>query len=230
MLAIAFVIFVIALTVACAYYVRVTGRIEGPFAAYVLLTTASQIMASKIATFDFIVASVTAPAGAITIAATVLMTDLVNERFGRAEVHRMILVTLVTQIALAIFLYVGGALPAAPFWQNQNSWDSLLGLVPRITLASWVTFLVAENLDAWLYSKIRAVTGEKHLWARNSISSLLSLTVDTIVFVTLAFAGTGLPLLSLMIGQWVAKYIFTILAIPGMYLSRAVMNPAAKKG
>lgn len=229
MLAITFVIFVIALVVACAYYVRVTGRIEGPFAAYVLLTTASQIMATKIANFDFIFVSVAAPAGVITIAATVLMTDLVNERFGRAEVHRMIFVTLVTQIAFAVFLYVGGALPAASFWQNQDAWNSLLGLVPRITIASWITFLVAENLDAWLYSRIRTATGEKHLWARNAISSLLSLTVDTVVFITLAFAGTGLPLLSLMIGQWVAKYVFTILAVPGMYLSRAVMNSSAKQ-
>ncbi len=63
------------------------------------------------------------------------------------------------------------------------------------------------------------------MWARNVFSTIPSLTVDTVLFITLAFAGTGLPLLSLMIGQFATKYLVGIVDIPFMYLNRSVLGP-----
>ena len=52
----------------------------------------------------------------------------------------------------------------------------------------------------------------------------MSLTVDTLIFVTLAFAGTGMPLVLLMKGQFVMKYIVCLLDIPFLYLNRLLLG------
>jgi len=189
----------------------------------------SQIIASKIALFDFGVFQVTAPAAVIIFAVTFLITDIVNEKFGQRQVHQMIFITFLTQVAMGVFLYIGGLVPSAPFWEGQEAWDTLLGIVPRIMFASWLTFLVSENLDAWLFAVVRKLTNGKHLWMRNVFSSIPALTVDTFVFVTLAFAGTGLPIWDLMVGQFAMKYVVCILNIPFMYLNRYFLGRSLVK-
>lgn len=214
-----------AFTILGALYSRKYQRPDLLVALYIIFASLSQIMASKIALFDLGFKKFEAPAAVLVFAVTFLITDIVNEKFGRKQVHEMILIAFVTQVAMVVFLFIGGALPSATYWQNQNAWDSLLGVVPRITIASWITFLVSENLDAWLFSVVRKITKGKHLWARNIFSTIPSLTVDTLLFVTLAFAGTGLPLKSLIIGQFATKYLVGIIDIPFMYLNRLFLGP-----
>jgi len=166
----------------------------------------------------------------VVFAVTFLMTDIVNERFGRSAVHRMITITFATQVALVVFLWIGASLPPASFWPHQRAWNSLLGVVPRIAFASWLTFLVSENLDAWLFDVLRRLTKGRHLWLRNVFSTLPSLTVDTVLFITLAFAGSDLPLWPLMLGQFAVKYLVGLLDIPFMYLARFLMRPSTNHG
>jgi len=213
-----------AFTLVGAYHARKFNRPDGLIALYVLFAALSQIMAAKIAVYDLGVVQVVAPAAVLVFAVTFLITDIVNEKFGQKQVHVMIFITFVTQVALVIFLYIGGKLTPAPFWPNQSAWDTLLGVVPRITYASWATFLISENLDAWLYAFFHRLTKGKHLWARNVFSTIPALTIDTIVFITLAFAGTGLPLWQLMRGQFATKYLVAVLCIPFMYLNKAILG------
>lgn len=217
-------IVITAFTLSGSYYARKFNRPDGLIALYVLFTALSQIMAAKIAIYDFGVFQVTAPAAVLVFAVTFLITDIVNEKFGQKQVHAMILMTFVTQVGMIIFLYIGGKLAPAPFWPNQGAWDALLGVVPRITYASWVTFLISENLDAWLYAFFRRLTEDKHLWARNVFSTIPSLTIDTLIFVTLAFVGTGVPLWAIMKGQFATKYLVGVLCIPFMYINKAILG------
>lgn len=207
-----------------ALYARVTSRADALIGLYVLYTSVSQIVAAKIAQFDLGILTVTAPAAMLVFPITFLLTDIVNEKFGRREVHRMIFITLVTQIALSAVLYASIILPAAPFWASQDAWGRIFGVVPRIIVASWLTFLVSENLDAWLFHHVRRITGGRHLWVRNVFSSIPALTVDTVLFVTLAFYGTGIPLAPIMIGQFTMKYLIVVLNIPFMYVGRSLLG------
>lgn len=219
------IILISAVTCAGSWYARRFNRPDGLIALYVLFTSLSQIVASKIALFDVGFTTVTAPAAVLIFAVTFLITDIVNEKFGRKMTHHMIFITFVTQVVMLGFLYLGGILPPAPFWTGQQAWDTLLGVVPRITLASWATFIVSENLDAILFAWIRRLTGGKHIWMRNAFSSIPALTVDTLLFVSLAFAGTDLPLWPIMTGQFVTKYLVCILDIPFMYVNRWILGP-----
>ena len=209
-----------------SWYARKYNRPDGLIALYIIFVALSQLMASKIAAFDLGFMTLTAPAAVVVFPVTFLMTDIVNEKFGRRAVHYMIFMTFMTQVVLVSFLYLAGQFKPAAFWDGQKAWDSLFGVVPRITAASWITFLISENLDAVLFASIRRLTKGKHLWARNLFSSIPSLTLDTVCFITLAFSGTGLPLWALMKGQFFTKYTICFTNVPFMYLNRWILGPS----
>lgn len=114
--------------------------------------------------------------------------------------------------------------PSAPFWDMQESWTKIFSFVPRITVASWTAFLVSENLDAYIFDWFKKFTRGKHLWARNALSSLPSLAIDSFIFIPLAFYGGSLPLLPLILGQIVIKWMVGIVNIPFMYLNKIIMQ------
>lgn len=214
-----------ALTLVGALDARKTKRSDVLIGIYVAFTLLAQVIAAKIAIFDFGLFQVTAPAASVIFAVTFLVTDIVNEKFGRKEVNRMILIAFYAQLAMVAFLYIATSLPPAPFWGNEREWAVILGLVPRITFASWITFLISEGLDAYLFDVVRRRTGPKHLWARNLFSTVPAIFIDTVVFVFLAFAGSDLPLWPMMLGQFTTKYVVAVIDVPFVYANRAVLGP-----
>jgi uncharacterized integral membrane protein (TIGR00697 family) len=202
-----------------AWYARKYDKPDALIALYVVFVALSQIIAVKIAEFDLGILTVTAPAAVLIYSVTYLFTDIVNEKFGRIEVHKMIFIAFVTQVAMLFFLWLGGATNPAPFWPDQEAWESIMGLVPRITMASWVAFLASENFDAWLFDVFRKLTRGRHLWMRNAFSSIPALTIDTFLFITVAFYGT-MPLWPLIKGQIATKYLVGLVNIPFMYFNK----------
>lgn len=210
-----------------AYYARKSGRSDGLIAIYVMFVVLSQIFAAKIASFDLGFTQVHAPAAVVIFAVTFLITDIVNERFGRSETIRMIGIAFVAQIIMVAFIGLVTMLSPAPFWQNQSAWESVFALIPRITAASLIVFLITENFDAYIFHWFKRLTKGRHLWTRNAFSSIPALTLDTVLFVTLAFAGTDIPLWPLMLGQFATKWTVGVLDIPLMYLNRSILGDAA---
>lgn len=166
MATIGIIVLISLFTVFGAWYARRYEKPDALIALYVIFIALSQILAAKIALFDLGFTEITAPAAVLIFAVTFLITDIVNEKFGRKETHKMIFIAFVTQVVMVTFIYIGTYLKPAPFWQNQQAWELIFGLVPRITVASWITFLVSENLDAYLFAFIKKLTGGSYLWIR----------------------------------------------------------------
>jgi uncharacterized integral membrane protein (TIGR00697 family) len=206
-----------------AWYVRRYERSDALLALYVTLAVASSIFASKTLAFDFGFAEFFAPGAVLIFSVTFLLTDIVNERFGKSEVYRMISLGFLAQIAFLAFSYLVINATAAPFFVNQEAFEAVFGMVPRIVIAGLVAFIVSELLDANLYEWLRSLTGGKHLWMRNVFSSLPAMLIDSIVFVSFAFWGV-MPLLPLVIGLTVTKWMVGIVDIPFMYAARAIMR------
>jgi hypothetical protein len=205
-----------------AWYARRFERPDALIGLYVVFVALSQIVAAKVAEYDLGFVTVTAPAAVLIYSVTYLFTDIVNERFGRREVHKMILIAFVTQLAMVFFIWLGTELPPAPFWKDQQAWETIVGVVPRITVASWVAFLVSENLDAWIYDVFRRLTKGRYLWMRNAFSSIPALAIDTLLFISIAFWGR-LPMIPLIEGQLYTKWLVGLINIPFMYFNRWIM-------
>ncbi len=216
------IVVITAFTFMGAWYARRYNRPDALIALYVTFIIISQITAAKIAEYDLSFIVVAAPAAVLIYSVTFLFTDIVNERFGRTETHKMIAIAFVSQIAMIFFFWLATELKPASFWTNQPAWESIIGLVPRITLASMVAFLVSENLDALIFHFFKIKTGGKHLWIRTTLSNIPALTIDTFLFITIAFYGT-MPLSDLFVGQFATKYLVGLITIPFMYFNRWIM-------
>ena len=208
-----------------SWYVRKYERVDALIGLYVAFILVSNFTAQKLAIFDLGFASFITGAPVLVFSVTFLITDIVNEKFGRAETQRMIFIGVIAQIASALFIYLVLSLPPAPFWQNQAIFEQIFGLVPRILVASWIAFFASESFDAYIFSWFKRKTQGKKLWMRNVFSSIPAMTLDSLLFVPLAFYGV-LSLSTLVpttIGLLVTKYLVGIVDIPFMYLNRKIM-------
>ena len=169
----------------------------------------------------------TVPAGIIAFSVTFLISDVINERFGRAEAVRVVYITACTQVvAFLVFLFALRA-PAASWWTGQEAFASVIGTSFRIAVAGWVAFFVSETTDAYLFAWFKKLTGGRQVWMRSAFSSIPAMAVDSAVFVSLAFWGVA-PLLPLVIGQAIAKWIAAIIDVPFLYLNRWVLYRGKK--
>lgn len=206
-----------------AWYVKKYDRADALLALYVTLVVAGSIFAGKTLAFDFGFAEFFAPGAVLIFSVTFLLTDIVNEKWGKREVYRMIALGFFAQLAFLVFSYLVVNAAGAPFFTNQAAFETVFGMVPRIAAAGLVAFLVSEFLDANLFQWFKNLTGGKHLWMRNAFSSLPAMSIDSAVFVTLAFWGV-MPVMPLIIGLTVTKWLVGIVDIPFMYASRAIMR------
>jgi len=206
-----------------AYVAKRQGRSDALIALYVTLVVFSSIAASKTVAFDLGFAEFYAPATVLIFSITFLLTDIVNEKFGKRETQRMILIALAAQVLVGALSYVVVSAQGAPFFTEQSAFETLLGSVPRIVAASMIAFYISENVDAIVYHWFRKLTKGKHLWARNVFSSAPSMLLDSVLFVTIAFYGL-FPIMPVIIGLTVTKWLVGVVDIPIMYLSRWVLG------
>ncbi len=205
-----------------SWYVRKYNKADALIGLYVTFVLISNIVAYKIAAFDFGIVTFFATSATLVFSVTFLLTDIVNEKFGRSETQKMIFIAFINQIAVAFFIWLVILLEPAPFWSDQDIFAKIIGFAPRIMFASWVAFLISENVDAYLFSWFKKITKGKHLWMRNVFSSIPSMTLDTLIFVTISFYGVQ-PLLPLIIGILIIKWLVGVIDIPFMYLNRWIM-------
>jgi uncharacterized integral membrane protein (TIGR00697 family) len=120
----------------------------------------------------------------------------------------------------AVFMLVV-ILPHPDFWQSQNAYQVVLGMTPRIVAASLIGYFLGEFVNSAVLSKMKLLTKGKWLFTRTIGSTIVGEGIDTVIFITIAFAGTvALPaLLSMMAAQYVFKVVFEVAATPLTYLA-----------
>ena len=219
------VIVIFVSTLLISQYIKMQKREDVAIAFYILFITMSQILAAKIGDFSIGTYLITAPVAVLIFPFTFQITDMVNENFGRRKTHRMIFIAFITQILMAIFIWFSIEIPGFPFWSatDQMFWVNFFGSTIRITIASWISFIITENLDAILFSKLKKLTRGKNLWIRNIFSDLPTLALDSLIFVSIAFGGL-LDIWPIIWGQLLTKWFFGIIDTPFMYLSRGIIN------
>lgn len=217
------IIGITSFTLLGSWYARKYNKSDLLIGLYVTFVLVAQVLAAKISAFNLGFNTFFGPSGVLVFSITYLLTDIVNEKFGRKETQKMILIAFVSQIAMVFFFWLGVIFPPAPFWTIQGTWEQIFNLVPRITLASWIAFLITENFDAYVYSWFKKLTKGKYLWTRNAFSSIPALLLDSLIFIPIAFLGV-MPILPLILGQTTVKWLVGLVNIPFMYLNKAILG------
>ena len=160
------------------------------------------------------------PAGIIAYPLTFLFTDVITELYGRRIASKVVWVGFSANILMVMLVFGGKLLPPAPFWEGQPAYESILGMVPRIVLASMVAYLISQHHDIFAFHFWREKTRARFLWLRNNASTMVSQALDTGVFITIAFWGT-VPtgvLVNMLLTQYLIKLAIAALDTPFCYL------------
>jgi uncharacterized integral membrane protein (TIGR00697 family) len=189
---------------------------------FVASLTIAAVLASKVVMF----AGVVFPAGIIAYSVTFLMSDTISEIWGRKAANTVVISGFISLVVVFVLIRVSIVMPAAPFWQMQDAFSGLLGSSSRIIIASLTAYLISQYHDVWLYHLLKNKTSGRFLWLRNNASTAVSQLMDSVIFIVIAFYGV-MPIVPLILGQWLIKLVIAALDTPFVYL---LVNLLRSKG
>ncbi|MEY4669564.1 MAG: hypothetical protein RL518_2263 [Pseudomonadota bacterium] len=159
-----------------------------------------------------------------------VVTDLINEYFGKSGAKLAVHIGFGTVVVSAVLFSLALHAPPAVGWHGQEAFQAVFGLSPRILLGGWLAYLASQYLDVFIFQRIRAITGESKFWLRKNGSTLVSQFIDSIVFISVAFYGV-FPLVDAILGQYLIKVAIVLLETPLSYLAltatRRFVEPAS---
>jgi len=184
----------------------------GLYTAVVLGIVLGNLQGGKVSELTLFGYSFTASMGAILYSGIYFATDVLNEKYGREEANRAVMLGFVANIAVMITLLLsiqfrpsditGSAL------EVHNAISTLAGYSPIFVIGSLTAYLISQTFDVWFFHKIRTYTGESKLWLRNNLSTITSQLLDTMIYqFTWVMAGMDLKTAFLIA---VTKYIFKV--------------------
>ncbi len=184
-------------------------------AVFVTCLITANIMAVKIVDLF----GITLPAAVVIFPLSYIFGDVLTEVYGYARSRQVIWIGFGCNALAVLAFWVGGLLPPAGFWQGQGAYQAILGYTPRLLAASFAAYLVGEFLNSLVLARMKVATKGRWLWTRTIGSTLIGEGADSLVFITLAFAGTvaGGNLFQLALTQWLIKCVYEALATPITY-------------
>jgi uncharacterized integral membrane protein (TIGR00697 family) len=148
-----------------------------------------------------------------------VLGDVLTEVYGFRAARRVILLGFACNVLAVAATQLAPRLPAAAFWaENEEAYEAILGTTWRIFVASLVAYLAGELTNSYVLSRMKVATGGRWLWSRTIGSSVVGQAIDSTLFVTIAFAGTGAPLLDTIATTWAIKVAWETLATPFTYV------------
>ncbi len=181
---------------------RYLDIITATFAVVLLLSNITSTKILSLGWFSF-------DGGTILFPLAYIFGDVLTEVYGYARARRVIWIGFAMNLLMIITFWIVGKLPPAMDWRLQESYNNILGVVPRIVLGSLCAYLVGEFINSFVLAKIKVKTKGKFLWLRALGSTIFGQFFDTSIFLLIAFAGI-LPWDLIMV-LWLSNYIFKIL-------------------
>ena len=155
-------------------------------------------------------------AGLIVFPVSYIINDCIAEVWGYRKTRLIIWMGFLMNFMVVAMGQLAVMLPAAPFWQGEESFNFVFGLAPRIAAASLVAFLAGSFLNAYVMSRMKVFSHGKNFSARAILSTLAGEGADSLIFFPLAFGGLMPPeeLLKMMSVQVVLKTLYEIVVLP----------------
>lgn len=161
-----------------------------------------------------------------------IMTDIINEYFGRKGV-RFMSFTAASLIAYAfLMIFFAIRLNPADFWIERQTvygilnmdlaFNTIFGQGLWIILGSLVAFLIGQLVDVYVFHFLRSFTGSSKIWIRATGSTFVSQFIDSFIVLLIAFyfgAGWDLSLvLAIGVVNYIYKFAVAVFLTPLLYV------------
>ena len=143
--------------------------------------------------------------GAFSYPIAFLITDLANRSFGKVVARKIV--------------YIGFAIGISFTLLFSTNFTDLISI--RIAIGSGTAFLFAQLLDVQIFDKLR----QKRWFVAPLTSSLIGSTVDTFIFFSISFYGTGVPWVTLSLGDLSVKIFVALLMLIPFRLLLKTLKP-----
>jgi hypothetical protein len=190
------------------------------FVAIAALFVTALITANIVAVKIVDIGGVQVPAGTLTLfPISYIFGDVLTEVYGFRRARQVIWLGFACNLLAVIAIYLGGVLPAAGFWQDQEAYDTILGFSRRLLIASFIGYLVGEFVNSIVLARLKVITAGRWLWTRTIGSTIFGQFVDTGIFILIAFGGviSNNELRSVLIDAWLVKVAYEVIATPLTY-------------
>ena len=192
---------------------RISYRLLIITAVFVTSLITANIIAVKVVSLG----SLLLPAAVFVFPLSYIFGDVLTEVYGYETTRRIIWLGFGCNLIFVLFAWVGQVLPAADFWGDQAAYEAILGYAPRILLASFLGYLVGEFTNSFIMARMKVLTQGRWLWSRTIGSTVVGQGLDTVVFILVAFAGTPVFAVVMILHHWVAKIAIEVAATPLTY-------------
>ncbi len=193
---------------------KVSHRFVIVTAIFVTCLITANIIAVKVISLGLIIL----PAAIFVFPLSYIFGDVLTEVYGYQWARKVIWLGFICNLIFVIFVWVGQILPPAPFWEKQEAYESILGYMPRLLVASFCGYLVGEFANSFVLVKMKILTRGRWLWSRTIGSTIVGQGLDTLIFITLAFIGTPSFVPMMILYHWLAKTIIEVVATPFTYV------------
>ncbi|SDU54642.1 queuosine precursor transporter [Gordonia westfalica] len=150
-----------------------------------------------------------------------VLGDVISEVYGFRAMRRTILAGFAVLILASLCFWLTIHLPAADFYEGQDSFETVAGVVPQFLLAGLAGYVVGEFLNSFVLVKMKERAGERHLWARLLGSTVVGEFADTLVFCSIAATALGISdwgdFVNYTIVGFVWKTLVEIIIMPVTY-------------
>jgi hypothetical protein len=163
-----------------------------------------------------------------------LLTDLINEYYGKDGVKKLTYITVGLISFTFILLTIALNMEATSFSPvSDNDFRIVFGQSQWIIVGSIVAFLCSQLIDVYVFWAFKKVTGNKHIWLRATGSTMVSQLVDTFVVQFIAFVLPGKWPFNEFLTNASWGYAFKLLVamalIPLIYLGHYVIGKYLKE-
>ena len=210
---------------------RETMRFTGTFIIVVTLFVAVLITSNIIAVkpielinlpFEFVgSSSIVLPAAIIIFPISYIVGDVLTEVYGFRVARGVIWLGFGANLVVVVALWLAGLIPAAGFWGDQEAYDTILGQVPWILVASFIAYLIGEFSNSTVLSILKYRMQGRLLFVRTIGSTVVGQGLDSFIFIYIAFGMGGnwgaQGLLSAALAQWIVKILYETAATPVTY-------------
>ena len=155
-------------------------------------------------------------AGLLVFPISYIINDCIAEVWGFRKARLIIWMGFLMNFMVVALGQIAVALPAAPFWEGEESFNFVFGMAPRIAIASLLAFLDGSIINAYVMSRMKIASHGKNFSARAILSTVFGESADSLIFFPLAFGGL-MPISELgkmMLVQVVLKTMYEIIILP----------------
>jgi len=170
---------------------------------------------------------VTMTAGVLAFPVTFIVTDLMNEYYGKKGIRFVTFVGMAMIVFEFALLWIAQAVPVDPSSPvSQEAFAEVFGSTQRVIVGSLTAYLLGQLADIFLFHWLRNLTEGRHLWLRATGSTFGSQFIDTFVVLTVAFAGqlSWQTIIAITLFNYGYKFLIAVGITPIIYGAHYLMD------